>query len=306
VPVDSAMSNGAPQFSLVIGVLNDWVPLEKCLQSLAEQAQAPSFEVIIVDDGSEEEAPETICHYVRFFPLTIIRQPHIGIAAARNHGIQNAKGAVLVFTDADCRLEANCLAMLKTAVAEANEHTSFQLHLVGNLSHVVGQAEELRLRALQNRMLQPNGCIRYLNTAGFAVRRACVDIDSGLFNPVATRGEDTVLLANLIKQGDLPLFVSNAIIQHNVPLTLLEQLSKEIRSAWRECSAYEVIAAMGVPIRMSNQERVRMLLSAWKTTGRDSIGRRAWFVLVTRQLLHRFVSLITKLRQMYPGFLRQS
>ena len=300
------MSNAAPQFSLVIGVWNDWVPLENCLQSLVEQAQAPSFEVIIVDDGSDDEAPETIRQSDRVFPLTIIRQPHRGIAAARNRGIQNARGAVLVFTDADCRLEANCLATLKTAVEEASEHTSFQLHLVGNLSHVVGQAEELRLRALQSRLLQLNGCIRYLNTAGFAVRRACVDTHAGLFNPVATRGEDTVLLASLIKKENLPFFVANATVQHNIPLTPFGLLRKEVRSAWRECRAYELIAGMGVPIRMSNQERLRMLRCSWKAAGRDSIGRKAWFLLVTRQLLHRLVSLITKLRQIYPAFLRQS
>lgn len=299
VRVNSPTSNVPREFSLIIGVWNDWVSLENCLQSLVEQTQAPPFEVIIVDDGSENPAPEVIRQYVRFFPLTIVRQSHIGIAAARNRGILNARAAVLVFTDADCRLHANCLATLKTAV-EATEHFSFQLHLVGDTSHVVGQAEELRLRGLQNQMLEPDGCIRYLNTAGFAIRRARVDLHAGLFSPVARRGEDTVLLAHLMKQGDPPLFVADAIIQHNVRLTLLELLRKEMQSAWREASAYELIAAMGVPIRMSNRERLTMLMSAWKTVGRDSIGLRAWFVLLIRQLLHRLVSLSSRLRQKRP------
>lgn len=291
------ISNSPLQYSIVIAVFNDWGQLDECLRALAQQALAPLFEVIIIDDGSDEEAPEAIRQCVRFFPLTIIRQPHMGIAAARNRGTQNARGSVLVFSDADCRFEPNCLVALNAVVVRVRGHSYFQLHLVGNLSHVVGQAEELRLRTLQKRMLQPNGCIRYLNTAGFAVRRACIDIDSGLFNPIATRGEDTLLLAKLMKQGELPLFVADAIVQHNVSLTLIELLRKEIRSAWRERRAYKLIAAMGIQIRMSNQERLAMLLSTWKTAGREPIGRKAWFVLLTRQLFHRFVSLITELLQ---------
>ena len=48
-------------------------------------------------------------------------------------------------------------------------------------------------------MLQPDGRIRYLNTAGFAIRRTAVNVEEGLFDPVAIRAEDTLLLANLMK-----------------------------------------------------------------------------------------------------------
>lgn len=52
----------------------------------------------------------------------------------------------------------------------------------------MGRAEELRLRVFQEHMLLPDGRIRYLNTAGFAIRRARVKIEVGLFDPVALRG----------------------------------------------------------------------------------------------------------------------
>src|ERR1035441_199926 len=47
-----------PRFSIVIPAYNDWIPLKQCLQSLAQQTNAPEFEVIIFDDGSTEAAPE--------------------------------------------------------------------------------------------------------------------------------------------------------------------------------------------------------------------------------------------------------
>lgn len=284
-------STVAPIFSVVIPVYNDWIPLDVCLQSLAQQTNGPSFEVIIVDDGSTETAPEVIHSSTPRYPLTLVRQSHAGISAARNRGIRASKGAVVLFVDADCRLQTNCLAALSSTIAESPKHDCFQLRLVGNSSSVVGRAEELRLITFQDYMLQPDGRIRYLNTAGFAIRRARADIDGGVFDPVALRAEDTLLLVNLMQTGELPLFVRDAIVEHAIPLSLAECLRKDIRSVYLERKTYEIIASTGVRIRVTQRERLRLLLSMWKTSSRHSIGRSAWFVLVFRQALQRMISL---------------
>jgi glycosyltransferase involved in cell wall biosynthesis len=282
-----------PLFSIVIGVYNDWVPLNACLRSLAQQTNGPSFEVIVVDDGSGETAPEFIRRWVRCYPLTVVRQPHSGVSAARNRGVQISSGSVLVFVDADSRFRINCLAALGSTITNSPQHNSFQLHLIGDCSGPVGRAEELRLITLQNHMLEPNGCIRYLNTAGFAIRRTRVDVEGGVFDCRALRAEDTLLLANLMQGGELPLFVPNATVQHATPLSVVDCLGKEIRSAYQEGRTYNLIASMGVRIRLSHRERLSMLLSMWKTSGRRSIGRSAWFVLATRRALHLIALLPT-------------
>src|SRR5271166_2293322 len=270
-------------FSIIIGVYSDWVPLDQCLGSLAQQTNGSSFEVIVVDDGSTEVAPEFIRHWTCFYPLTLVRQSHAGISAARNRGIRVSRGLVLVFVDADCKFHPDCLATLGATITQSPQHNCFQLHLVGDCSGIVGRAEELRLITLQNHLLQPSGCIRYLNTAGFAIRRARVDIEGGVFDPVAVRAEDTLLLANLIKTGELPLFVPNATVQHAIPLSLIDCFRKDIRSAHLDARTYDVIAAKGVRFRVGQQERLRMVLSMWKTSAQHSIGRSAWFVLAARQ-----------------------
>ena len=286
-----ALSTTTPLFSIIVVVYNDWVALDLCLRSLAQQTHGPTLEVTVVDDGSREAAPERIREWIRHLPLTIIRQSHGGIPTARNRGIQISKGSVLLFVDADSRAQEHCLAALAATIAAAPQHDYFQLRLVGDCSERVGQAEELRLRTFQEHMLQPDGRIRYLNTAGFAVRRTRVNIAAGLFDPVALRAEDTLLLANLIQAGELPLFVPDAIVQHGIPLSLMSYLRKGIWSARLEARAYQIIASKGVKIRVTNQERLSMLRSMWKIAGRPSIGRSAWFILVTRQMLQRIASL---------------
>jgi glycosyltransferase involved in cell wall biosynthesis len=282
----------APRFSIIIPAYNDWGPLDRCLESLAQQSNTPSFEVIVVDDGSGQTAPESIRRWGSHYPLTIFQQSHAGVSVARNLGIQMSKGAILLCVDADCKLQPDCLANLDTAICDSVRHDCFQLHLVGNSSGMVGRAEHLRLETLQNHMLQADGCIRYLNTAGFAIRRTRVDVAAGLFDPIALRAEDTLLLANLIQDDELPFFVDGAVVQHAIPLSLAGYIRKAIRSAYLEARTYNIIAAKRVRIRVSNRERLNMLRSMWKTSRQPAIGRPAWVVLVIKQAIQRTSSLV--------------
>ena len=283
-------SNPKPRFSIVIPVYNDWRPLEQCLQSLARQTNAPDFDVIVVDDGSTEIIPEYIHRSGHSYAISVIPQAHTGIPAARNRGILAAKGAVLLFVDADCRLQPDCLSALSSMITHSPQHDFFQLRLVGNCSSLVGRAEHLRLLTFQNYMLQPDGRIRYLNTAGFAIRRESADLETDVFNPVALRAEDTLLLANLMQNGKLPVFVPDAIVEHAIPLSLMQCVRKDIQSVSLEGAAYSIIASKGVRIRITHRERLRLLWPMWKAAGQLSIGRSAWFVLVVRQAIQRMIS----------------
>jgi glycosyltransferase involved in cell wall biosynthesis len=289
---DQTPTQRSPFFSVVIAIYNDWFALARGLERLGQQPGGPSFEVIIVDDGSTEPAPKSIRDWNRCYPLTIIRQTHAGISVARNRGIQSSRGSVLVFIDADCRLEPGCLAVLERRLVELPRQSCFQLHLVGDRSNPVGRAEDLRLIALQDHFLQSDGHIRYLNTAGFAIRRAKVSEDGNLFDPTAIRAEDTLLLATLTSCGELLVYVPDATVEHAIPLPLISCLRKDIRSAYVERKAYGLIAAKGVRIQLTNRERLKIMFSMWKASGQPSIGRMAWATVVGRQILRLLVSVV--------------
>jgi glycosyltransferase involved in cell wall biosynthesis len=285
---DDPMVCTAPFFSIVIAAYNDWDPLDQCLRSLREQADGPTFEVIVVDDGSKEAAPESIRRWLDCYALKIVRQSHTGISAARNRGARISTGTVLLFVDADCKLQTNCLAALASTVQAFSQHSAFQLRLIADPCGLVGRAEELRLLTLQNHMLQPSGCIRYLNTAGFAIRRESMNRED-LFDPVARRAEDTLLLTELMQDGELPLFVADAVVQHAIPLSLMGWFFKTIRSAYLEAETYNIIGSKAARFRVSHWERLTMLRSMWQTSEQDSIGRLAWFAVVARQSLRLII-----------------
>jgi glycosyltransferase involved in cell wall biosynthesis len=274
----------------IIAVHNDWLQLAQCLQSLAGQTKAPSFEVIVVDDGSTKNAPASILDWTAGYPWKFVRQPHLGTAAARNQGIRHSVGDILLFIDADSIPQDDCLAALGACITASPSYNYFQLCLAGVRSTLAGRAEDLRLIATQDFLLEPNGCIRYLNTAGFAVRRSCVDTEKGLFDERALRAEDTLLLANLKRSNQLPLFVRSAIVRHATDLSVAACLRKTVRSALLEARTHAIIATLGVDVLMNNRERFGMLRSIWRISKTKSIGRRACIFLVARQIF-RLVTL---------------
>ena len=95
-----------------------------------------------------------------------------------------------------------------------------------------------------------------------------------------------------MQKGELPLFVPSAKVQHSVSLSLVQSFRKDLRSGWVEGRTFQAISAKGVRIRMRNRDRVRMLFSTWKMSRQHSIGRAAWLVLISRQLVERTVTVL--------------
>lgn len=93
-------------FSVIIPTYNRLPILEKCLKALENQhfqgEQISGYEIIVVDDGSTDGTLEWISNHIQELPhLRTLSQNHAGPAAARNLGINNAKGDWIIFIDSD-------------------------------------------------------------------------------------------------------------------------------------------------------------------------------------------------------------
>lgn len=89
-----------PFVSVIIPVFNDSKRLEICLKTLQEQTYPQSlYEVIVVDNGSQENIPAVVAQFSQAITTHESRQ---GSYAARNKGISLAKGEIIAFTDSDC------------------------------------------------------------------------------------------------------------------------------------------------------------------------------------------------------------
>lgn len=91
------MTDDNPLVSVIIPVYNGGRYLRAALESVFAQTYRP-FEVIVVDDGSKDDSGVI----AQSFPdVRYIRQANQGVAAARNNGIEAARGEFFAFLDQD-------------------------------------------------------------------------------------------------------------------------------------------------------------------------------------------------------------
>jgi len=89
----------APLFSVIIPVFNRAKPLARALRSVLDQS-CQDFEIVVVDDGSVDE-PQTVAEAFGDARIRVVRQDNRGGGAARNTGIDLARGRLVAFLDSD-------------------------------------------------------------------------------------------------------------------------------------------------------------------------------------------------------------
>lgn len=100
----------AVEVSVVIPTYNRKEKLTKTLDSLSKQDfPKEKFEVVIVDDGSEQDVHSVVESFKRILDIKYIKQKKEGPGIARNRGVEIAQGSIICFTDDDCMPERNWL-----------------------------------------------------------------------------------------------------------------------------------------------------------------------------------------------------
>ncbi|MGH8872201.1 MAG: glycosyltransferase [Acidimicrobiia bacterium] len=121
----------SPEVTVVIPVHDDVRYLEETLASVYEQTH-PSWEIVVVDDGSTDPATIAYLDTLERPRLRLHRQGNTGLPGARNAGMKLARGRFLVPLDSDDELEPEFLSRMLAALLEAPQagfaHCLARLH----------------------------------------------------------------------------------------------------------------------------------------------------------------------------------
>lgn len=89
------------KISIIIPVYNVEKYLEECINSILVQTFT-DFEVLLINDGSKDRSGEICDEFaVKDNRIKVFHQENAGVSAARNKGIENAKGEWICFVDSD-------------------------------------------------------------------------------------------------------------------------------------------------------------------------------------------------------------
>lgn len=194
--------------SIVVPAYNAAGTVGSCIDALKEQRFDRAYEVIVVDDGSNDETAELAeAHGAR-----VIRSPHKrGAAAARNLGIAAAKGELICFTDADCAPREDWLQQVTGPLSDPE--------IVGAKGTYATRQKEIAARFVQIEyedkydLLSTQERINFVDTYSAAYRRDILVANDG-FDENIFYVEDQELSFRLAARGYQMVFQAEAVVYH--------------------------------------------------------------------------------------------
>lgn len=89
--------------SVVIPCFNHWHYLKDAVESALNQTYQDT-EIIVVDDGSDERPDDQLLDFLKSKNVSLLKRERGGPSAARNRGIENAQGELILPLDADDKI----------------------------------------------------------------------------------------------------------------------------------------------------------------------------------------------------------
>ena len=251
------MMRDLPFVSVIVPVLDDPVGIRACVGALVAQTYpAGAFEIVVADNGSTAETRDAIARLraASGERLRVVVEPRRSSYAARNRALASARGALIAFTDADCRPAPTWLA-----------------HGVRALQAQGGGCVGGRI-VVTYRQVPPNPCeywdsaVRlnqraYVERSGFAATAnlfadVTVFARIGPFRADLLSGGDREFGTRLGRAGERLSYAPDAVVEHPARATLGALYRKTVRLA-RGHDALHALDAM--PSRRRCVRRFRLL-----------------------------------------------
>lgn len=197
--------------SIIIPVYNDQKNLGSCLQSIYD-CDKQDYEVIVVDDASDQN----IKIITDYFPCKYMRLPkNRGQSHARNVGVNNCSGEIVIFTDSDCFVMSHWVRKISNMLIRLHQKVDGIVAVCGQLRSDKGFVE--MSHAYSGYAYVQGGkrrFINYLNTSCVAIYKSEF-LSVGGFSEDMRNGEDPDLALRLSDHYKKVIFEPSIWVVHN-------------------------------------------------------------------------------------------
>ena len=218
-----------PLLSIVVPTLNRGEALEHTLPTLAAQTYpSEAYEILLCDSGSTDGTRELV-RRLRVPNLRYIRGENRGRAGARNVGIREARGEIILFTDADILANPDLVEeharLYSTESGVCAVGCEVQVDTLEEYGRV--QARPKLGRHLHRRPTRETSWLFFLT--GNASVPKCALFDAGLFDEdfIGYGHEDLELGYRLRRMGMRIRYLPGAINYHWHPVSLEERCARK-------------------------------------------------------------------------------
>ncbi len=123
--------------TVIVPCYNTQEYLAKCIQSIVEQSYQ-NLEILLINDGSTDDSLKCMQEFAKKDTrIRVLNQENQGVAATRNRGMHEAKGAWILFVDSDDFISKDCIKDLYEAACEKQADIA-----IGGVEKIVSDGKE--------------------------------------------------------------------------------------------------------------------------------------------------------------------
>jgi GT2 family glycosyltransferase len=222
-----------PRVTVLVCSHNGSRTIRECCEGLL-QLEYPSYEVIVVDDGSTDQTAAIAGE----FGFRVIRTPNRGLSNARNVGLDAAKGEIVAYIDDDAYPDPHWLTYLVAAFMNPRSSTDAGMGGPnipppedGLTAHCVAMAP-----GGPSHVLLTDRKAEHIPGCNMAFRKAALAAAGGFDPQFRVAGDDVDLCWRLQEAGWTLGFSPGAVVWHH--------RRGSIRAYWRQQSGYGKAEAM--------------------------------------------------------------
>ncbi|MDT2603110.1 glycosyltransferase family 2 protein [Enterococcus dongliensis] len=212
------------KISVIVPVYNVEAYLENCLESISGQTET-DIEIIVVDDGSPDKSGEIADNYrLRDNRVRVIHQDNGGLSAARNSGLDVAKGKYVCFIDSDDWIEPDYLELLLIGIEKYHSNISvLKINKIAEYSKI----KELTSTKYGWEIIGKNEAMKVLftnNKIGYSANNKLFEMNlfSNLRFPYGKLMEDKAVMYLLIdKSEQISINASEKYHYYQSPVSIL-------------------------------------------------------------------------------------
>ena len=192
-----------PIISVIVPIYNVEPYLRECLDSIIDQTYK-HLEIILVDDGSSDRCGDICDEYATKDPrIRVVHQENSGLSAARNAGLDIAKGDYIVFIDSDDWVAKNiCETVLSVAEGQQADLVCFGFEKIlpsgRTQKWVETSSGEIKKAEAIRQVIMGEGTIRTMSCNKFYSRK----LFDGIRFPVGRVHEDTAIIPKIMHRAN--------------------------------------------------------------------------------------------------------
>jgi len=242
----------APLFSVVVPTYNRMDALPAVLDALENQADAPAFEIVIVNDGSTDGTKAFLDQRLFKIPTKVLHQENSGPAEARNVGVDHSRGQWIAFLGDDTQPSERWLSVHWQAHQKARDQQPCAIlgytrwHRCMKLTPFLRYINEFGLQfgysLIKNAHDLP---FNFFYTSNISLSSELLKAEK--FNtefPYAA-WEDTELSYRLKKKGMTIIYEKEAIVEHNHPTDFDRFSSRQEKVGYSAVTFYRLHPELG-------------------------------------------------------------